>query len=147
MDAKEKLRQFLRTRGLRQSRPRDVVSDVFLRTEKHVSTQELFELIKKKRKNIGYATVARTLKLLAKAGLCRIVDFGDGIQRYEHEYGHDHHDHLICSDCGKVVEIFSRKLEKAQDELIRKHGYEQVSHRLQIYGICPKCRKKTKKRR
>ncbi len=146
MDAKEKLRQFLRTRGLRQSQPRDVVSDVFLRTEKHVSTQELFELVKKKHKNIGYATVARTLKLLAEAGLCRIVDFGDGIQRYEHEYGHDHHDHLICSDCGRLVEIFSRKLEKAQDELIRKHGYEQVSHRLQIYGICPKCRKKAKKR-
>ena len=147
MDAKEKLRQFLRTRGLRQSQPRDDVADVFLRTEKHVSTQELFELVKKKHKNIGYATVARTLKLLAKAGLCRIVDFGDGIQRYEHEYGHDHHDHLICSDCGRLVEIFSRKLEKAQEELIRKHGYEQVSHRLQIYGICPKCRKKTKKRR
>ncbi len=147
MDAKEKLRQFLRTRGLRQSQPRDDVADVFLRTEKHVSTQELFELVKKKHKNIGYATVARTLKLLAKAGLCRIVDFGDGIQRYEHEYGHDHHDHLICSDCGRLVEIFSRKLEKEQEELIRKHGYEQVSHRLQIYGICPKCRKKTKKRR
>ncbi len=146
MDAKEKLRQFLRTRGLRQSQPRDDVADVFLRTEKHVSTQELFELVKKKHKNIGYATVARTLKLLAEAGLCRIVDFGDGIQRYEHEYGHDHHDHLICSDCGRLVEIFSRKLEKAQDELIRKHGYEQVSHRLQIYGICPKCRKKAKKR-
>ncbi len=147
MDAKEKFRQFLRTRGLRQSQPRDDVADVFLRTEKHVSTQELFELVKKKHKNLGYATVARTLKLLAEAGLCRIVDFGDGTHRYEHEYGHDHHDHLICSDCGKVVEIFSKKLEKAQDELIRKHGYQQVSHRLQIYGICPKCRKKTKKRR
>ena len=147
MDAKEKLRQFLRTRGLRQSQPRDVVADVFLRTEKHVSTQELFDLVKKKHKNIGYATVARTLKLLAQARLCRIVDFGDSIQRYEHEYAHDHHDHLICSDCGRLVEVFSRKLEKAQDELIRKHGYQQVSHRLQIYGICPKCRKKTKKRR
>ncbi len=147
MDAKEKLRQFLRTRGLRQSRPRDVVADVFLRTEKHVSTQELFELVKKKRKNIGYATVARTLKLLAEAGLCRIVDFGDGTQRYEHEYGHEHHDHLVCSDCGRVVEVFSRELEKAQDQLIRKHGYEQISHRLHIYGICPKCRKRAKKRR
>ncbi len=147
MDAKEKLRQFLRARGLRQSQPRDDVADVFLRTEKHVSTQELFELVKKKHANIGYATVSRTLKLLAETGLCRIVDFGDGILRYEHEYGHDHHDHLICSDCGKVVEIFSRKLEKAQGELIKKHGYQQVSHRLQIYGICPKCRKKTKKRR
>lgn len=145
MDAKEKLRQFLRTRGLRQSQPRDVVADVFLRTEKHVSTQELFELVKKKHKNIGYATVARTLKLLAQAGLCRIVDFGDGIQRYEHEYGHEHHDHLICGDCGRFVEVFSRQLEKAQDQLIRKHGYEHVSHRLQIYGICPKCRKKAKK--
>lgn len=141
MDAREKFRQFIKDRGLRQSEPRDAVVSVFLRTEKHVSTQELFEIVKKKHKSVGYATVARTMKLLAEAGLCRVVDFGDGVQRYEHEYGHEHHDHLICTKCGKFVEIYSKKLEKAQDELVKKHGYRQVSHRLQIYGVCPQCKK------
>jgi Fur family ferric uptake transcriptional regulator len=144
MDAKEKFRQYIKDSGLRQSAPRDAVVSVFLRTEKHVSTQELFEIVKKKHKTVGYATVARTMKLLAQAGLCRVVDFGDGLQRYEHEYGHEHHDHLICTKCGKFVEIYSKKLEKAQDELVKKHGYRQVSHKLQIYGICPKCEKKKK---
>ena len=145
MDAREKYRQFIKDRGLRQSGPRDAVVSVFLRTEKHVSTQELFEIVKKKHKTVGYATVARTMKLLSQAGLCRAVDFGDGVQRYEHEYGHEHHDHLICTKCGRFVEIYSKKLEKAQDELVKKHGYRQVSHRLQVYGICPKCKsKKTK---
>ncbi len=144
MEAKDRFRDYIRAQGLRQSGPRDAVVDAFLRTEKHVSVQELYDIIKKKHENVGYATVSRTMKLLSRANLCRIVDFGDGTQRYEHEYGHEHHDHLICTVCGGFEEVYSRKLEKAQDELIKKHGYEQVSHRLQIYGICPKCRKNTK---
>lgn len=129
---------------MRQSGPRDAVVASFLRTERHVSTQEMFDIVKRKHKTVGYATVARTMKLLSEAGLCRTVDFGDGVQRYEHEYGHEHHDHLICSECGKFEEVYSRKLEKAQDELVKKHGYMQVSHRLQIYGVCPRCQQKKK---
>jgi len=82
---------------------------------------------------------------MAGAGLCRTVDFGDGTQRFEHEYGHQHHDHLICIECGRFVEIYSPKLEKIQAEMVEKHGYEQISHKLQIFGLCPKCRKKAAK--
>lgn len=146
MDAKEKFRQFAGAQGLRHSQQRDVVVDAFLRTERHVSTQELFDIVKRKNKGIGYTTVARTLKLMAAAGLCRAVDFGDGTQRFEHEYGHEHHDHLICTQCGRFVEIYSRKLEKIQDELVKQHGYEQVAHKFQIFGLCSKCRRKAKKR-
>ncbi|MBE0534430.1 MAG: transcriptional repressor [Phycisphaerae bacterium] len=144
MDAKEKFAGYLKDKDLRQSQPRDIVVDVFLRTERHVTTQELFQLVQKKNPRIGYATVSRTLKLLTEAGLCRTVDFADGAQRFEHEYGHEHHDHLICTRCGAFVEIYSRKLEIIQDELVRQHGYEQISHKLQIFGICPKCLKKHK---
>ncbi len=105
MDARAKFNQFLRQKGLRQTKQRDEIVKLFLRMERHLSTQELFDIVRKKDKDVGYATVARTLKLLAESGLCRMVDFGDGVQRYEHKYGHEHHDHLICTKCGKFVEI------------------------------------------
>jgi Fur family ferric uptake transcriptional regulator len=142
MDAKAKFNQFLTEKGLRRTLPRDIIADLFLRTEKHLSTQELFEIVRKKNKNIGYATVARTVKLLEDAGLCRQIDFGDRTARYEHEYNHEHHDHIICTNCGKFVEIHSDKLEKIQDSLVKKHGFVQQSHKLTIYGLCPKCKGK-----
>jgi len=142
MEAQERFAQFLASRGLRSSTPRSRVARIFLRTERHVSTGELYDLVRKKHKEIGYATVSRTLKLLEEAGLCRQVDFGDGILRYEHAYKHAHHDHLVCTRCGEFVEIFSDKLEKLQDEMVKKHGYVQETHRLNIFGVCPKCQKK-----
>ncbi len=145
MDAKAKFNQFLKQKGLRQTEQRDRLINVFLQTERHVSTQELFDIVRKKYKDIGYATVARALKLLVDSGLCRVVDFGDGVQRFEHKYGHEHHDHLICTECGKFVEICSRRLEKLQVEMVRKHGFVQKRHKLDIFGLCPRCGKKSKR--
>ena len=142
MKAQEKFDRFIRLKGLRRTKQRDQVVNIFLRTERHVSTLELFDIARKKHRDIGYATVARTLKLLVEAGLCRVVDFGDGVQRYEHKYGHEHHDHLVCTNCGRFVEIYSLRLEKLQREMVKKHGFIQQSHRLQIFGLCPKCGKK-----
>ncbi len=145
MDARANFNRFLKQKGLRQTKQRDELVNVFLRTERHVSTQELFDIVRKKDKDVGYATVARTLKLLAESGLCRMVDFGDGVQRFEHKYGHEHHDHLICTKCGRYVEIYSKKLEKLQAELVKKHDYVQEYHKLDIFGICPRCGRKSKK--
>jgi Fur family ferric uptake transcriptional regulator len=145
VDARTQFDQFLRQKGLRRTNQRDELVNVFLRTERHVSTQELFDIVRKKHKDVGYATVARTLKLLTECGLCRVVDFGDGVQRFEHKYGHEHHDHLICTRCGKFVEIYSKKLEKLQADLIKKHGYVQEYHKLDIFGICPQCGRKSKR--
>ena len=142
MDAKAKFEQFVIHEGLRHTGPRDKVLEVFLSTEKHVTVQELYDLTRKKHKSIGYATVARTVKLMCDADICRQVDFGDGSLRYEHKYGHEHHDHLICIKCGKFVEIYSRKLEKLQEELVKTFGYIQEYHKLDIFGYCPKCAKK-----
>ena len=145
MEAIAKFNQFLRQKGLRRTKQRDELVEVFLRTEKHLSTQDLFDIVRKKDKDVGYATVARTLKLLAESGLCRVVDFGDGVQRFEHKYGHEHHDHLICHKCGRFVEIYSKKLEKLQAEIVKKHGYIQEYHKLDIFGICPRCARKSKR--
>jgi Fur family transcriptional regulator, ferric uptake regulator len=147
VEAKDKFDRYIDSKGMRRTAPRDTVVNVFLKTEKHVSTQDLYNIVSKKDKDIGYATVARTLKLIDEAGLCRKVDFGDGTIRYEHKYKHDHHDHLVCTGCGRLVEIYDKKLEKIQEELVKKHGYVQETHRLNIFGLCPKCQKTKGKRR
>lgn len=142
MDAKAKFEQFVARQGLRHTEQRDHVLDVFWATEKHVTVQELYNLVRKKHEGIGYATVARTVKLMCESDICRQVDFEDGSLRYEHKYGHEHHDHLICLKCGKFEEICSLKLEKIQNELVKKYGYIQERHKLDIFGLCPECAKK-----
>jgi Fur family ferric uptake transcriptional regulator len=142
MDANGKFARFIKDKGLRQTIQREQVAGIFLKTERHLSTQELYELVRKRHKNIGYATVARTMKLMAEADLCNVVDFGDGVKRFEHKFGHEHHNHLICVKCGKFKEISSKRLEKLQSELVKKHDYAERSHRLEIFGICPACKKK-----
>jgi len=147
VDAKQKFEQFVANKGLRRTGQRTKVLDVFLATEKHVTVQELYDLVRRKHKGIGYATVARTVKLICESGLCRHVDFGDGALRYEHKYDHEHHDHLVCVKCGKFEEIYSPKLEKLQHELVRKYDYVQQSHKLDIFGLCPECAKANAQKR
>jgi len=145
MDAKERFIQFAARKGLRRTEQRHRVLDVFLGTEKHLTVQELYDLVRKQYKGIGYATVARTVKIMCESGVCRQVDFGDGSQRFEHKHGHEHHDHLICVKCGRFEEIYSPELERIQDRLVKKHGYVQESHKLDIFGLCPRCRGKKSK--
>ena len=147
MDAKYKFEQFVAEKGLRHTAQRQQILQVFLSTERHLTTQDLYDLVRRKDKSIGYATVARTVKLMCESGICRQVDFGDGVQRFEHKYGHEHHDHLICLKCGRFVEIYSKKLEKLQEELVRRHSYVQEHHKLDIFGICPRCRQKDKRKK
>ncbi len=146
MDAKKKFDLYVSQKGLRHTAQRRQIARVFLSTERHVTVQELYDLVRKNHKGVGYATVARTVRLLCESGICRQVDFGDGAQRFEHKFGHEHHDHLICLKCGRFVEIYSKKLEKLQQDLVRKHGYLQEHHKLDIFGICPSCQTKSKRK-
>lgn len=136
--------EFVNTKSLRQTLQRKKIVDIFLSTEKHVSVDELYKLIKKKEPNIGYTTVYRTMKLLSACGLCEEVDFGEGILRYEHKYGHKHHDHLICTMCGKFTEVMDMEIEKLQDMLAKRHGFRPLRHKLHMFGICKKCQRDKK---
>lgn len=125
--------------GLKRTSQRDLILDVFLRTEEHLSSEDLYNLVKKEDPSIGQTTVYRTLKLLTEAGLAREVRFGDGRTHYEHNYNHEHHDHMICVECGKIIEFFSPQLEAIQDEMAEKHGFEMTSHSLRMWGYCKEC--------
>src|SRR5271157_357220 len=133
--------RLIEDKGLKHSKPRMGILEVFLTIEKHVSIDELWAAVKKKHPSVGYATVYRTLKLLCEGGLCRELHFEDGTTRYEHLYGHHHHDHLICTGCGRLVEVVDEKIEELQVRLMKRHGFSPKYHRMELYGTCKNCRK------
>ena len=136
----EVLENFIRSKNLRRSEQRQQILDVFLKTEKHLTAEDLYNIVKKKNPSIGYATIYRSLKLFSEAGLCRELQVDDGTTRYEHLYNHKHHDHLICTKCGKFVEIESPEIEALQNQLAKKNGFELIKHRLELYGLCSVCK-------
>lgn len=138
----EVLARFINEKGLRHTHQRAVILDAFLSTERHVSIDELYRLVRRRDSSIGYTTVYRTMKILSEAGLCGEIDIGDGVLRFEHKYGHGHHDHLICMKCGRLIEVVKPVIERLQDGLAKEHGFTPLTHRLQIFGLCKRCLKK-----
>src|SRR2546425_9776570 len=131
----------IQKQGLKRTEQRDLILDVFLRTEGHVTGEDLYRLVRKHDPTVGQTTVYRTLKLLTDAGLAREVRFGDGRTHYEHHYKHQHHDHMICSECGRIIEFFSAELEALQDAMAAKHRFLVTQHLLRIIGVCAECRR------
>jgi Fur family ferric uptake transcriptional regulator len=125
--------------GLRRTAQRDLIMDTFLRTEEHLTSEDLYRLVQKEDPSVGHTTVYRTLKLLTEAGLAREVRFGDNKTYYEHHYNHEHHDHMICTECGRVIEFFSPEIEARQDEMAGRFGFRPTHHSLRIWGVCAEC--------
>ena len=144
--AKDIFTEYLKSKGLLCSEQRKQILEVFLRTEKHPTINDLYDIVRKKNPKIGIATVYRAMTVICNAGLARQVDFGDGQRRFEHKYEHRHHDHLVCLKCGRVIEVMSPKIEAIQDRLAKKHNFTPIRHRMQIFGTCSKCKQKSKKR-
>ncbi|HOX92873.1 MAG TPA: transcriptional repressor, partial [Spirochaetales bacterium] len=126
-------------KGLKITQARDTVLQAFLSVEKHVSSDELYELARLLDPSIGQATVFRTIKLLVDAGLAQEACRDNGPRRFEHAYRHDHHDHLLCERCGSVLEFKDDTLEKAQKAVYARYGYMERSHRVELIGLCPDC--------
>ncbi len=142
MDIKQKLTEYIQSQHLRWTNQREEIVSTFIDSAQHLTTEELFSLVRAKNPEIGYATVSRTLHLLVEAGICSQIDISDGSMRYEITYGHEHHDHLVCTDCGQFIEIVSPEIERLQSEIVQKHGFLERHHKLQIFGKCPDCQKK-----
>jgi Fur family transcriptional regulator, ferric uptake regulator len=137
----------IQKQGLNRTAQRDLILDVFLQTEGHVSGEDLYRLVREKDPSVGQTTVYRTLRLLTDAGLAREVRFGDGRAHYEHHYKHQHHDHMICKECGKIIEFYSPELEAIQDAMAAKHRFELTSHLLRMIGICADCRRQEREQK
>lgn len=132
---------FISQRGLKSTKQRDIILDGFLSSDRHLSIEELYLKLRAKHQNIGYATVYRTLKLFAEAGIAREMQFGDGQTRYEHVGKGEHHDHLVCTRCGNIEEFENETIEQLQAEVATSRGFLIERHRLELYGLCGSCRK------
>lgn len=137
---KEIFEKFLVRKNLRETPQRGLILDEFLKLEDHITAEQLYDIVKKRDRTVGQATVYRVLKLLVEGGLAREVDFGDGVMRYEHHYGHQHHDHLVCRRCGRTVEVCDPVIEELQQRLAAQHGFSLLDHEMYLYGLCEKCR-------
>jgi Fur family ferric uptake transcriptional regulator len=131
---------YIREKGLRNTRQREAILDAFLSADRHITVEELFNIVKVKNPDIGYATVDRNLKLLCECGLADEIKIGKLKTRYEQKSGHEHHDHLVCIKCGRFIEVRDDKIEKLQIKLAETHDFTPVRHKLEIYGICKKCK-------
>lgn len=144
-EAQEIFYKHLKRVGLKHTDQRDTILRTFLETRDHLSTDELFRLVRKKDAKIGFTTVYRTLKLLAECGLASAVPFPDGMARYEHQFNRRNHHHMVCTECDASVEFFSPEVNKLEEEIGRKYHFDATRHNFQIYGVCEDCRKKSRR--
>lgn len=145
----DKLKENLKHQGYKLTPQRRAVLDVVIYNEgKHLSTEEIYDIVKKGCPEIGLATVYRTLLLFEKIGTITRVNFGDGCNRYElvHKYEDHHHHHLICLSCNCVEEVEDDLLEELEANIRTKHNFEIVNHNVKFYGYCAKCREKMLKK-
>ncbi|QWR78698.1 transcriptional repressor [Candidatus Magnetomonas plexicatena] len=138
-EAKLEFEQYLNSRQLKMTTQRELILEVFLTNAKHISAEELYHIVSDKDNSIGQATVYRTMRLLTDSAIARESEFGDGIHRYEPSFGISHHDHLVCLQCAKKIEIYDEKIEKQQELIAKKHGFKMTNHRMDLFGVCGDC--------
>ena len=129
---------YLAKHRLKRSEQREAILEAFLRSERHLSVDDLLQLAQKRRPEVGRTTVYRTLKLLQAAGLATELVL-QGETRFEREHNRAHHDHFICKTCGAIFEFSSDEIERIQDEVAADLGFVIAGHRHQIFGYCRDC--------
>lgn len=110
---------------------------------KHLSAEEVYNLVKREAADVGLATVYRALELFQEVGLIHAIDFGDGRKRYDFgmEDGKDqhHHHHLICTKCGRIIEFNEDLLDEIESRVNKKYNFTIINHQLKIFGVCSQC--------
>jgi Fur family ferric uptake transcriptional regulator len=131
---------YLQANKLKLTPHRELILETFLDNEGHRSVEDIYHTVKAIDPRIGYTTVYRMMKLMIRCGLAREIELADGITRYEHLFNHEHHDHLICMECGNSIEFYNPEIEALQDAASAQLGFKVMDHKLQIYGVCRDCR-------
>ncbi|HDL21383.1 MAG TPA: transcriptional repressor [Nitrospirae bacterium] len=137
--AEDIFRDFLQGKDLKFTHERITVLREISRLKRHFDIEELYITLRKKDRKVSRASVYRTVPLLVESGLVEEIKTIDTHTYYEYTFGKEHHDHLICLKCGKIIEFHSEKLEHIQDEVCRKEDFSGVRHVLEIQGYCKKC--------
>jgi len=144
--AREIFLEHLRTKGLKVTRPRMRILETVLGRERfHFTADDLVVIVNEStRRKVSRSTVYRTLALLEECGIVRRERIQEGFNCYEKAVGTEHHDHMICRECGRIIEFHSAQLEQVQDSVCQEHGFIPERHVLHIFGVCRQCAKKNK---
>lgn len=132
----------LKANSLKFTTQREAILSTLYNNPQHFTSENLYLLVKQKhpKLNIGIATVYRTLSLLEENGIVSTISLGTQGKKFEIA-NKPHHDHLICSSCGKIVEFENEQIETLQHQIARENGFVLTDHLMQLYGICPECQK------
>ena len=136
----DELKKIVKQKGLKYTEQREIVLNILLTAKEHLTAEEVYNQIKKEYhdSNIGIATVYRALSFLEEVDLIASITFGTDGKKYESN-AKSHHDHLICTECGKIIEFIDEEIEKRQDKIAKKNNFRITSHSMQLYGTCSEC--------
>ena len=136
----DELKKIVKQKGLKYTEQREIVLNILLRAQEHLTAEEVYNHVKKEypNSNIGIATVYRALSFLEEVDLIASITFGTDGQKYESNTK-SHHDHLICTNCGKIIEFMDDEIEKRQEKIAKKNNFKISSHSMQLYGTCENC--------
>ena len=139
-EAQSRLAVHMRSRGLKVTRQRDQILEIFLKIGKHVGVEDLLLAVRKDTPSIGNATVYRTMKLFVDAGIAEERRFSTGATLYEPRDGDEHHhDHLICTSCEQIFEFENEEIEQLQEQVAKARGFNLTHHKMELYGLCADC--------
>lgn len=136
----------LRKSGFRWTNQRALIVREALETHDHFTAEELLELCRKKDPKVSRATVYRTLSVLEDEGFVEGLETGDGGRRFEHVLGHEHHDHMVCTTCEKIIEFRDDELERRQELAAKRVGFKIQRHSLRLYGTCKQCQQEQRQK-
>ena len=136
----EQFKTLLKTNTLKFTKQRELILKFLYENDGHYTPEEIYMLLKKSYPdvNVGIATVYRTLTLLEDSGIASSISFGTQGKKYELGLK-KHHDHLICTRCGKIIEFFDETIEERQEEIAKKHKFKMQDHTMKIIGLCETC--------
>lgn len=137
--AEHVFREFLRDRGLKFTDERKSLIRAVMSTDEHFEAEQLLLLMRQSNLRVAKATVYRTLKLLVECGIVKEVHFSNKQVHYEHTYGQDPHDHLVCRRCGRIIEFGASDVLRLRTLIAAEHRFHALSHRFQIIGLCETC--------
>ncbi|MEA2051081.1 MAG: Fur family transcriptional regulator [Campylobacterota bacterium] len=135
-----KLKEIIKQKGLKYTKQREVIFETILNCDKHLDTEEIYSIILKEHPNekIGIATIYRALVFLEDTNLISSIALGKNAKKYETNFK-EHHDHLVCVKCNKIVEFVNEKIETEQEKIAKDHSFKLLNHTMYLYGICKDC--------
>ena len=134
-----RFKEALKKEGLKYTPQRTAVLEEIIKDKGHRESEEIYLALKKRGQHISRATVYRTMDILVNNGFARKMNLGDGRARYESKVNSPHHDHLVCMDCGLIVEFMDQKIEDLQDKIAIQYNFQLKRHIHQLFGLCKKC--------